>query len=152
VTNAIPPPIAPPIRLVPASPVVDRDRFGNALGGIQLAQHAVPTATNTGMSSGPACTLPGTHEPFDAATLAALYPSHEAYVSRVSQMTAQNLGGRLYRGARCGGDQEPRGAVRDRQREAVTSDSSARQDTAASMRRLHYRTPPSLVVTARLRG
>lgn len=42
-------------------------------------------------------------------------------------MTAQNLGGRLYRGARCGGDQEPRGAVRDRQKEAVTSDSSARR-------------------------
>ena len=93
VADATPPPKAPRIELVSQSPVVvARDGFGNALGGIQLAQHAVPTATNTGKNSGPApCTLYGSHEPFDAARLAELYPSHEAYVSAVNQVTDKNL-------------------------------------------------------------
>jgi len=64
----------------------------NALGGIRLAEHAVPTATNTGLNTGPGfCFLFGSHEPFDEATLAALYRNHGKYVSAVDKVTSQNL-------------------------------------------------------------
>ena len=69
-----------------------RNSFGNALGGIQLAELAVPTATDTGLNTGPVfCILYGSHVPFDASTLAALYPNHGTYVSQVSRVTADNL-------------------------------------------------------------
>jgi hypothetical protein len=88
-----PPPIAPRILLTSVGPTVAaRDSFGNALGGLRLAQHAVPTATNTGLNSGPGfCFLFGSHQPFDDATLAALYPNHGTYVSAVDRATRQNL-------------------------------------------------------------
>jgi hypothetical protein len=69
-----------------------RDKFGNALGGIRLAEHAVPTAVNTGLNSGAGfCRLYGSHEPFDRATLASLYPTHAAYVAAVREATRRNL-------------------------------------------------------------
>jgi hypothetical protein len=74
------------------SAVILRDASGNALGGIRLSQHEVPTATNTGVNSGPGfCSLYGTYQPFDDETLAALYRNHGAYVSRVSNVTYLNL-------------------------------------------------------------
>jgi hypothetical protein len=77
----------PPIRYI-----VARDEAGNALGGIRLSQHAVPTATNTGQNGGgPFCGLLGSFEPFDAARLSALYPSHGAYVAKVKDVTERNL-------------------------------------------------------------
>ena len=85
---------APPIEIASAGPPAEaqRDKAGNALGGIQLAEHAVPTGVNTGVNSGPAfCRLYGSHEDFDAATLAALYPTHEAYVSAVRSATEKNV-------------------------------------------------------------
>ena len=88
------PPSAPPIEIASAGPpaVAQRDKAGNALGGIQLAEHAVPTGVNTGVNGGPAfCRLYGSHEDFDAATLAALYPTHEAYVSAVRSVTEKNV-------------------------------------------------------------
>ena len=63
-----PPLPAPPIAASTVGPpaVCTRDSHGNALGGIRLAAHAVPTATNTGMNSGDGfCRLYGSHEPFD---------------------------------------------------------------------------------------
>ena len=73
VSHDIAPPTAPDIELLtitPDSAVMARDNFGNALGGIRLSQHAVPTATNTGLNSGPGfCRLFGWFQPFDAATL-----------------------------------------------------------------------------------
>ena len=72
--------------------VVARDSFGNALGGIRLSQHAVPTGTNTGLNSGPGlCRLYGSFQPFDDATLDALYPSYSIYVIQVMQATDENL-------------------------------------------------------------
>jgi len=93
VVDDILPPTAPPIELTRVSPpIAARDAFGNALGGIQLSQHAVPTATNTGLNSGPGfCYLFGSHVPFDQATLDALYRNHGAYVSAVSNVTEENL-------------------------------------------------------------
>jgi hypothetical protein len=57
-----------------------RDEFGNALGGIRLAEIAVPVARE----SAEACGLGGTHVPFDAATINRLYPSHADYVRKVT--------------------------------------------------------------------
>ena len=90
----IAPPAAPRIELSSVTPAVAvRDSFGNALGGIQLAELAVPTATDTGVNTGAGsfCILYGSHEPFDAARLASLYPSHGTYVSRVARVTEENL-------------------------------------------------------------
>ena len=77
----------PPERLS----VVARDEHGNALGGIRLAQFAVATATNTGFNDGPGfCRIKGSHEPFDPARLARLYPDRAAYVAAVNRMTDEN--------------------------------------------------------------
>ncbi len=73
--------------------VLARDSFGNALGGIRLAQHAVATATNTGLNT-PAtnfCRHLGSYIPFEPATLEALYPNHGKYVSQVARVTNANL-------------------------------------------------------------
>jgi hypothetical protein len=93
VKDGTPPPAAPPIELTSITPAVAaRDKFGNALGGIRLAEHAVPTAVNTGLNSGPGfCRLYGSHEPFDAATLVSLYPTRAGYVAAVREATEKNL-------------------------------------------------------------
>lgn len=88
VTQNIAPPIAPHIQVLALGPpvVIARDGFGNAMGGIRVSQFAVPTGTNTGFNSGPGfCRLFGSFEPFSAATLDALYPSHGRYVSQATQ-------------------------------------------------------------------
>ena len=91
VDDGTPPPIAPPLDTSSVGPpaVFTRDAHGNVLGGIRLAAHAVPTATNTGSQR--FCGLYGTHEPFDAATLARLYPSAEVYRDAVKEVVAANL-------------------------------------------------------------
>lgn len=94
VEHNIEPPTAPEIALLAAGPpvVVARDSFGNALGGIRLSQHAVPTATNNGVNSGPGfCRLYGSFQPFNDATLNALYPNYKTYVVLVMQATDENL-------------------------------------------------------------
>jgi hypothetical protein len=37
------------------------------------------------------CGLLGSHEPFDTARLATLYPTHDAYVAKVKEVTEKNL-------------------------------------------------------------
>lgn len=59
---------------------VKRTALGNIIGGIQLADIAVPVA----LESGELCGLGGTHVPFDTATLKKLYPTHADYVSKVT--------------------------------------------------------------------
>jgi hypothetical protein len=90
----IAPPLAPDITLDAGSPTgVARDNYGNALDGIRLSQLAVPTAVNTGVNYPGApsvCRLFGSYQPFDQATLDALYHNHGAYVSRVSNVTSDN--------------------------------------------------------------
>lgn len=72
--------------------VLARDAYGNALGGMRLASLAVPIATSQGLNAGPElCFLTGVHIPFDTATLASLYPSHEAYVRAVREAAEQNV-------------------------------------------------------------
>jgi len=92
--DGTPPPSAPPLEIATVGPpaVIARDADGNALGGIRLSQHAVPTAVNTGVNTGPGfCRLNGSHEPFTADRLASLYPSHAAYVGAVKEVAARNL-------------------------------------------------------------
>ena len=95
VRDHTPPPSAEPLVILQIKPnlVLGRDEFGNALGGIRLAAHEVPTAKNSGMNPGTYrfCRLYGSHEPFDEETLNQLYPSHEAYVEKVKEVVQQNL-------------------------------------------------------------
>ncbi len=88
------PPAAPRIEIIGwagQNAILARDQYGNALGGIRLSQHAVPTATNTGEnSSTPAtifCRNVGSYVPFDQATLDALYPDHQTYLDQVIAAT-----------------------------------------------------------------
>jgi hypothetical protein len=105
------PPTARPIelkQLPPAEQVQGRgpqgprwevvhDQFGNAHGGIELSQHAVPIATNTGQNQGGAtggernCNLMGSYTAWDEARLATLYPTHAAYVAKVKEVAERNL-------------------------------------------------------------
>jgi hypothetical protein len=87
--DGVAPPIAPRIALTEtAPPQIVRDANGNALGGIRLAELDAPTARTTGQNTGPSfCTLRGTHVPFSDSVLASLYPSHGAYVAKVTQVT-----------------------------------------------------------------
>jgi hypothetical protein len=94
VKENIEPPIAADIEVATLGPpvVVARDTYGNALGGVRLSQHAVATATNTGVNSGPGlCRVYGSFQPFDDATLRALYPVHMTYVIQVIQATLDDL-------------------------------------------------------------
>jgi len=93
--DGTPPPTAPRIETVSPTPptTIARDALGLAKGGIRIADIAVPTALNTGSNSGPSfCILFGTHVPFDAATVDALYPNHGSYVSRIAEVVEGNLG------------------------------------------------------------
>jgi len=91
--TAVPPvPPPPPVPFTPPPAPVARDTDGNALGGLRLSQHAVPTATNTGVNAGAGfCILFGTHVPFSDARLSLLYRNHGAYVSSVAHATNDNL-------------------------------------------------------------
>jgi alpha/beta hydrolase family protein len=90
------PPTALPIET--ANNAIVRDADGNAKGGIQLSQHAVPTAVNrgdnnqaAGSSAGQFCMLLGSYEPFSEAKLTLLYPKHDVYVKAVKDATDKSL-------------------------------------------------------------
>ncbi len=88
------PPAAPPIEIKADGerPSIVRDSFGNALGGIRLAEHAVATATNSGENTGGGfCFLTGWYEAFDRSKLDALYSTHAAYVAAVKAATEMNV-------------------------------------------------------------
>jgi hypothetical protein len=85
-----PPPTAPPIQT--AGTEIVRDSRGLALGGIRLADHAVPAAVHTGENSGPFfCVLLGASTPFDQDTLDELYPHHGIYEVLVATVAKGNL-------------------------------------------------------------
>ncbi|HEY6317282.1 MAG TPA: alpha/beta hydrolase domain-containing protein [Acidimicrobiia bacterium] len=86
------PPRAPRLAVTAGPPVtIARDAHGNAVGGIRTPLLDAPAATLTGdpNAGGTFCTLFGTTTPFDAATLAALYPTHAAYVTAFDRATDQ---------------------------------------------------------------
>jgi hypothetical protein len=61
------------------------DERGNVRGGVRTPQTDVPISALSGLGQTGAnfCRLFGTSIPFDEATLASLYPTHERYVARV---------------------------------------------------------------------
>jgi hypothetical protein len=82
------PPTAPRLEFDAATPPqLVRDEFGIAIGGIRLPAVDAPVALNTGVNSGssPFCVLYGTNQPFDDATIQALYPTHAEYVQEVNR-------------------------------------------------------------------
>jgi hypothetical protein len=87
VVNNTPPPVAPrlDVKIVGGAPVIQRDARGNALGGIRTPGMEAPTAVWSGIESSKSsivCLLFGTTVPFDAATLARLYPTKQAYLAK----------------------------------------------------------------------
>ena len=86
------PPSAARLDVDPGPPLAIRhDDHGNALAGIRTPQVDVPIARFSGAPQvGPAiCALFGSTAPFDEATLAALYPTHDAYVAAFNDATDQ---------------------------------------------------------------
>jgi hypothetical protein len=99
VTKNLKPPIVPRLRVSASPPapefaMIDRDSNGLAFGGIRLPRIAVPTAVNTGENRPANATNPlnafsvlyGTHIPFEAAKLNALYPSRDTYMREVKRV------------------------------------------------------------------
>jgi hypothetical protein len=86
ITNGKRPATPPPLQVRTVGTATDyvRNELGITKGGIRLPQVVVPTGAekgegNTGVGT---CTLAGTSAPFDAPTLAALYPTHDVYVRK----------------------------------------------------------------------
>lgn len=108
VERGTPPP--PSLWMDETAGVLDRDPFGNALGGVRLPSMEAPLATYVPMNVADpslppflvfignlACFLGGSVLPFDAATLDDLYPSHGRYVNRVSRAANALVQQRLMR-------------------------------------------------------
>ena len=83
VVKGIPPPAAPLLATVHASPVVFKlDANGNALGGVRTPQVDAPIAAlGSQGNSGGFCFLFGSTVPYGTAQLASLYPTHTKFVS-----------------------------------------------------------------------
>ena len=97
VKDGVSPPIAPYIDIAtfgsPGVPsVIARNSLDIALGGIQLAQVAVPRGLNYGIGTGPgACVRWGPFTPFTITELDQLYPSHDDYVDQVTRVSHGNV-------------------------------------------------------------
>ncbi|WP_424187291.1 alpha/beta hydrolase domain-containing protein [Actinokineospora sp. G85] len=69
--------------------LIQRDKDGNAIGGVRLPDLVAPVATYSPNNSGGnvlgACLLLGTTTPFTAARLKELYPDHASYVKRFTE-------------------------------------------------------------------
>ena len=88
------PPHSPRI-VVDGNGTIVRDQFGNARGGIRTPQLDVPIATLSGQNNDHGfCGLFGQTIPFNAQTLASLYPTHDVYVGKFERATdrAQDRG------------------------------------------------------------
>jgi hypothetical protein len=87
-----PPPHGTPITVrepLGSAPQAQTDSVGNALGGVRTPALDVPIARYHARMSGPGiCELWGYREPFDAAQLKSLYPTHADYLSKVRTSVA----------------------------------------------------------------
>lgn len=92
VTTGEAPPVAARIEMATEpgdgqAPQIARDEHGNARGGVRTPHVDVPVSALSGEpapDSLPMCRAFGTTKPFDAATLAQLYPDHDSYVAAVT--------------------------------------------------------------------
>jgi Alpha/beta hydrolase domain len=90
VADGVAPPRAAPLDVAAGPPVtLNRDAHGNALGGVRTPLVDVPIARLDGDTNAGAtfCFLFGHTVPFDVAKLAALYPTHRAYVTAFTKAT-----------------------------------------------------------------
>ena len=81
-----------PIPSGDSNSLIARDEMGNALGGIRTPPIDAPVGSYYGTSPcnpGTLGFLAGLYVPFDAPTLARLYPTHDAYVARVTASANQ---------------------------------------------------------------
>jgi hypothetical protein len=87
--SRVAPPSWPPIVVRGDPPEIERDGFGNALGGIRLPQIEVPIAQYgpVGMPESLRCDLRGFTIPFPESLLAMLYPDHRTYVQKIRAVT-----------------------------------------------------------------
>ena len=86
VVDGEPPPQAPPLDV--EGQAIARDERGIALGGIRTPAVDAPISVLTGEAPpgrSVLCLLFGDTRPFDAATVAALYPTHQDYVDAVTE-------------------------------------------------------------------
>jgi hypothetical protein len=86
VVDGEPPPEAPPLEV--EGDAIARDERGIARGGIRTPSVDAPVSVLTGEAlpgRSVLCLLFGDTRPFDAATLAALYPTHQDYVDAVTE-------------------------------------------------------------------
>jgi hypothetical protein len=81
VKDGIPPPTAPLLEV--SGLTIQRDQYGNAIGGVRTPYVDVPIATlsGEGQSGSTLCILFGTTKLFGPEALASLYPTQEVYVS-----------------------------------------------------------------------
>jgi hypothetical protein len=94
VREGIAPPVSDLIEVAESDPltgtVIARDELGNARGGIRTPYVDVPVSALNGdplPNSPPLCSFFGSTTPFDATTLAGLYPTHESYVAAFTAST-----------------------------------------------------------------
>jgi hypothetical protein len=87
------PPVSPRIDLAAENPpVIARDEHGNARGGVRTPFVDIPVSALSGEptpGAPPFCASFGSTTPFDAATLARLYPDHAAYVDAFTASTEE---------------------------------------------------------------
>jgi hypothetical protein len=93
VVDHVKPPQPPYLETTQASPVVFKlDANGNVLGGVRSPQVDAPIASLGGVGAGSSfCFLFGTTVPFSSSQLAALYPTHDAFVSQWVLATIQDV-------------------------------------------------------------
>ena len=95
VTVGVPPASATPLEVTTtdAGPAFVLDANGNTKGGVRTPAVDAPVATLSGLgqSGSQFCFLFGTTTPFDAAKLAALYPSHNQFVQKWAAATGAGV-------------------------------------------------------------
>jgi len=78
------------VSVLNGSPVVQRDSYGVAIGGVRTAAITVPVAAYSGVpadTSNVACLLFGSTQPFDSATLTQLYGTPASYLAAFTHAT-----------------------------------------------------------------
>jgi alpha/beta hydrolase family protein len=100
-TDGAAPPLGQPLSVV-AGKAIGRDARGNAIGGVRTPAVDVPVERLSGefdAKKSVICSLFGSSTPFDAATLASLYPTHAGYVAKVTAAAAAAARGGFLRPA-----------------------------------------------------
>lgn len=94
IITGTPLPEAPRLSVTAEGDAFELDDLGNVLGGIRTPYVDAPVAVLSGLGqTGESfCRIFGTTQLFDEAQLAALYPTHEAYVDAVTSSTQSAVG------------------------------------------------------------